>query len=59
MLKRIMGVVTTLFIVGAPMAHAQGAGEAHDNGRLSQTGLKVLTDARSGMVKASLQLTSE
>jgi hypothetical protein len=61
-LKRTIGLVTALFIVGAPMAHAQrvpGAGEAHDNGRLSQTEFKVLTDARVGMVKAALQLTSE
>jgi hypothetical protein len=62
MLKRTIGVVTALFIVGAPMVYAQGAagaGEAHDNGRLSQTEFKVLTDARVGMVKAALQLTPE
>jgi LTXXQ motif family protein len=41
------------------MAHALGAGEAHDFGRLSQTEFKVLTDARVGMVKAALQLTPE
>src|SRR5215218_6502247 len=62
MLKRVIGVVTALFIVGAPMAHAQsaaGAGEAPDNGRLSQTEFKILTDARVGMVKVALQLTPE
>jgi hypothetical protein len=62
MLKRVIGVVTALFIVSAPMAHAQsaaGAGEAPDNGRLSQTEFKILTDARVGMVKVALQLTPE
>src|ERR671916_638115 len=62
MLKRAIGVVTALFIVGAPLALAQGtpgAGEALDNGRLSQIEFKVLTDARVGMVKAALQLTPE
>ena len=62
MFKRTIGVVTALFIVGAPMAYAQGAAgarEAHDNGRLSQTEFKVLTDARVGMVKVALQLTPE
>jgi hypothetical protein len=62
MLKTTLGVVTALFIVGAPMAHAQGApgaGEAHDNGRLSQTEFKILTDARVGIVKVALQLTPE
>jgi hypothetical protein len=42
------------------MAHVEGAGgadKAHDNGRLSQTEIKVLIDARVGMVKAALQLT--
>jgi hypothetical protein len=59
---KTLGVVTALFIVGAPMVHAQGAGgagEAHDNGRLSQTEFKILTDARVGMVKVALQLTPE
>ena len=62
MLKRVIGVVTALFIVSALMAHAQsaaGAGEAPDNGRLSQTEFKILTDARVGMVKVALQLTPE
>jgi hypothetical protein len=62
MLKRTLGIVTALFIVGAPMAYAQGAagaGKAHDNGRLSQTEFKILTDARVGMVKVALQLTPE
>ena len=61
MLKRTLGVVTALFIVGAPMAYAQGAGagEVHDNGRLSQTEFKVLTDVRVGVIKAALQLKSE
>ena len=62
MLKRTLGIVTALFIVGAPMAYAQGAPGAmgaHDNGRLSQTESKILTDARVGMVKVALQLTPE
>src|SRR5918997_4546931 len=62
MLKRTIGVVTALFIVGTPMAYAQstsGAGEVHDNGRLNQTEFKILTDARVGMVKVALQLTPE
>lgn len=62
MLKRTIGVATALFIVGAPIAYAQGtpgAGVAHDNGRLSPTESKILTDARVGMVKVALQLTPE
>jgi hypothetical protein len=62
MLKRTLGIVTAMFIVGAPMANAQGtagAGDAHDKGRLSQTEFKVLTDARVGLIKAALQLTPE
>jgi LTXXQ motif family protein len=62
MLKRVIGVVTVLFIVSAPMAYAQGAPgamDAHDTGRLSQTEFKILTDARVGMVKVALQLTPE
>jgi hypothetical protein len=57
-----MGVVTALFLVGAPMAQAQvtpDAGDAHGNGRLSSTEFKILTDARVGMVKVALQLTPE
>ena len=60
MLKRTIGVVTALFIVGAPIAHAQGpAGDAHNNARLSPTEVKILTDARVGMIKIALQLTPE
>src|SRR5918994_982504 len=60
MLKRTIGVVTALFIVGAPIAHAQGpAGDAHNNARLSPTEVKILTDARVGMIKVALQLTPE
>ena len=60
MLRRTIGVVTALFIVGAPIAHAQGpAGDAHNNARLSPTEAKILTDVRVGMIKIALQLTSE
>src|SRR5918994_3514718 len=60
MLKRTIGVVTALFIVGAPIAHAQGpAGDAHNNARLSPTESKILTDVRVGMIKTALQLTPE
>ena len=63
MLKRAIGVITALFIVGAPMmVHAQDAsatGDAHDNERLSPTEFKILTDVRVGMIKIALQLTPE
>src|SRR5918995_4239108 len=60
MLKRTISVMATLFILGAPMANAQGpAGDAHDNARLSATEFKILTDMRVGMIKTALQLTPE
>jgi len=62
MLKPTIGVVTALFMMSASMAHAQGtpgAAETHDNGRLSQTEFKILTDARVAVVKIALQLTPE
>ena len=60
MLKRTISVMATLFILGAPMANAQGpAGDAHDNARLSPTEFKILTDVRVGMIKTALQLTPE
>lgn len=63
MLKRTIGVVTALFIFGAPMAYAQGAAGTgagpHDNEMLSQTEFKILTDARIGAIKVALQLTPD
>jgi hypothetical protein len=62
MSKKAIGAVTALFIVGASMAHAQGAAGAavpDENGRLNQTEFKILTDTRVGMVKVALQLTPE
>jgi hypothetical protein len=60
MLKRIMGVVTALLLVGAPMAQGNpGSGDAHGTGRLTPIEFKILTDARVGMVKVALQLTPE
>jgi len=59
----MIGVVAALFIVGAPLAHAQqaasGAGGPPESGRLSQAEFKMLTDIRVGVIKAALQLTPE
>src|SRR4051794_1051494 len=63
MRKRMIGVVAALFIVGAPLAHAQQATPApagtSGSGQLSQADFKVLTDIRVGVIKAALQLTPE
>jgi hypothetical protein len=59
----MIGVVTALFIVGAPVAHAQqsasGPGSPPESGRLSQSEFKMLTDIRVGVTKAALQLTPD
>jgi hypothetical protein len=62
MLKRTIGVATALIVFSTSIAFAQGtsgAGDTHENGRLSQTEFKILTDARVGMVRIALQLTPE
>lgn len=60
MLKRTISIMTALFVLGSPMAYAQGtSGAPHENGRLSPTEFKVVTDARVGMIKVALQLTPE
>jgi hypothetical protein len=63
MRKRMIGVVAALFIVGAPVTHAQqatsGPGGTPESGRLSQADFKMLTDIRVGVIKAALQLTPE
>lgn len=59
----MIGVVTALFVIGAPMAYAQqstsGSSGAPENGRMSQADFKMLTDIRVGVIKAALQLTPE
>ena len=63
MRKGMIGTVAALFIVGAPMAHAQQAtpapGGTPDSGRLNQAEFKMLTDIRVGVIRAALQLTPE
>ena len=63
MRKGMIGTVAALFIVGAPMAHAQqaasGPGGTPDSGRLNQAEFKMLTDIRVGVIRAALQLTPE
>ncbi|MBM6582203.1 Spy/CpxP family protein refolding chaperone [Microvirga sp. BT689] len=63
MREGLIGAVTALFIVGAPLAHAQQATSSPvgtpDSGRLSQAEFKMLTDVRVGVIKAALQLTPE
>jgi len=63
MRKEIIGAFTAVFLMGAPLTHAQQASsvpsETSDNGRLSQTEFKVLTDIRVGVIKAALQLTPD
>ena len=59
----MIGVVAAMFIVGAPVTHAQqassGPGGTPESGRLSQAEFKMLTDIRVGVIKAALQLTPE
>lgn len=62
MRTRIIGVLTAMVIVSAPAAYAQSASSAgvtQENGRLSQTEFKILTDIRVGVIKIALQLTPE
>ncbi|MEZ0170748.1 Spy/CpxP family protein refolding chaperone [Microvirga sp. TS319] len=63
MRKGIIGVAAALFIIGAPVAHAQqatsGSDASPDDEGLSQADFKMLTDIRVGAIKAALQLTPE
>ena len=63
MRKEMIGAVMAMFIVGAPVGHAQqapsGPGGTPESGRLSQAEFKILTDIRVGVIKAALQLTPE
>jgi hypothetical protein len=54
MLKRVIGLLAFL-VVGSSLTYAQDTSPPVP----SQTDLKVLTDARIGIVKAALQLTPE
>ncbi|MBB3018744.1 hypothetical protein FHR70_001798 [Microvirga lupini] len=63
MRKGMIGVMSALFIVGAPVAHGQqatsGATNSPESGRPSQADFKMLTDIRVGVIKAALQLTPD
>jgi hypothetical protein len=50
-----MGLLTALFVAGFSFAYAQDSSSPIP----SQTDFKVLPDARIGIVKAALQLTTE
>jgi LTXXQ motif family protein len=62
MRKGMIGTVAALFIVGAPIAHAQqptSAPATPESGRLNPAEFKVLTDIRIGVIRAALQLTPD
>lgn len=63
MRKGMIATAAALFIVGAPLAHAQQAtstpGTTPESGRLNQAEFKMLTDIRVGVIKAALQLTPD
>jgi LTXXQ motif family protein len=63
MRKRMIGTVAALFIVGAPVAHAQQAASGPsgppESGRLNQAEFKMLTDIRVGVIRAALQLSPD
>ena len=63
MRKRMIGTVAALFIVGAPVAHAQqatsGPSGTSESGRLNQAEFKMLTDIRVGVIRAALQLSPD
>jgi hypothetical protein len=54
-IKAITGICTAFFVAGSSLAYAQDS----EHRRLSQSDLSALTDARIGLVKATLQLTPE
>ena len=55
MLKRVIAPLAFLVVAGSSLAYAQDTSPPIP----SQTDLKVVTDARIGVVKAALQLTPE
>jgi hypothetical protein len=59
----MISAVAALFIVGAPIAHAQqaspGPGRPPEIGQLTQAEFKMLTDVRVGVIRAALQLLPE
>ena len=63
MRKGMIGTVAALFIVGAPIAHAQQATSSpsgtSESSRLNQAEFKMLTDIRVGVIRAALQLSPD
>ena len=62
MQNSMIGMAAALFLAGCPLASAgdvSTTGAVGENGKLSQTDFKALTDARIGVAKAALQLTPE
>jgi hypothetical protein len=55
MVKRVIGLLTLLFIAGSSPGYAQDSSSPIP----SQTNFNILTDARIGVLKAVLQLTPE
>ena len=55
MLKTVIGMLTALFVAGFSLAYGQEPSSPIP----SQTDVRILTDARIGIVKAVLQLTPE
>ena len=58
-MKVITAGLAALFVTVSPLAHAQQTSAAGEPGRLSQTDINALTDARVMVVKAALQLTPD
>jgi len=62
MLKTVIGLLTALFVAGLSLAYGQEPSSPMPTQQApmpSPTDIKVLTDARIGIVKAVLQLTPE
>jgi hypothetical protein len=65
MLKTVAAGLTALFVTASSLAYAQApsatttTGGEQENARPSAADLNALTDARIGIVKAALQLTSD
>jgi hypothetical protein len=55
MLKGLAGLITALLVVGSSLCYAQEASKP----RMSQSDIKVLTDARVDMLKSALRLTPD
>src|SRR5215469_13016283 len=58
-MKVIAATLAALFVTVSPLAHAQQTSAAGEPGRLSQTDINALTDARVMVVRAALQLTPD